>query len=170
MSKEIAKECQVCEYKSICYTWLEFAGMITTDGGKVMPHMCDEIKEDPEKAKMRLNVKIDLYRSMMKSARNLHEAYNEPVEMSMASNSEGYGQVIAESKIMEYGSKNANNTSYSFPPMHIVGKSKIINGSRFIIGGKLARTELRADQHFNWFQKLMWKLCFGVKVEDFNEE
>lgn len=37
------------------------------------------------------------------------------------------------------------------------------------IGDKY-RTSLPVDQHFNWFQKLMWKLCFGVKVEDYNEE
>lgn len=38
------------------------------------------------------------------------------------------------------------------------------------IGDKHYRTSLPADQHFNWFQKLMWKLCFGVKVEDYNEK
>lgn len=38
------------------------------------------------------------------------------------------------------------------------------------IGDKHYRTSLPADQHFNWFQKLMWKWCFGVKVEDYSEE
>lgn len=38
------------------------------------------------------------------------------------------------------------------------------------IGGKCYKTSLPVDQHFNWFQKLMWKLCFGIKVEDYNEE
>lgn len=38
------------------------------------------------------------------------------------------------------------------------------------IGGKYYRTSLPADQRFNWFQKLMWKWCFGIKVEDCNEE
>ena len=38
------------------------------------------------------------------------------------------------------------------------------------IGDEYYKTMLYADQHFNWFQKLMWKLCFGVKVEDYNEE
>lgn len=37
------------------------------------------------------------------------------------------------------------------------------------IGDEYYKTVLHADQHFNWFQKLMWKLCFGVKVEDYNE-
>jgi hypothetical protein len=46
---------------------------------------------------------------------------------------------------------------------------KIINGSRFTIGENRATT-FPVDQHFNWFQKLMWKWCFGVKVEDYSEE
>ena len=37
------------------------------------------------------------------------------------------------------------------------------------IGDKHYRTSLPADQHFNWFQKLMWKVCFGIKVEDYSE-
>lgn len=38
------------------------------------------------------------------------------------------------------------------------------------IGDKHYRTSLPVDQHFNCLQKLMWKLCFGVKIEDYNEE
>lgn len=38
------------------------------------------------------------------------------------------------------------------------------------IGDKHYRTSLPSYQHFNWFQKLMWKWCFGVKVEDYSEE
>lgn len=38
------------------------------------------------------------------------------------------------------------------------------------IGSKPYRTILPVDQHFNWFQKLMWKWCFGIKVEDYSEE
>lgn len=34
------------------------------------------------------------------------------------------------------------------------------------IGSKSHKTTLAIDQHFNWFQKLMWKWCFGVKIED----
>ena len=37
------------------------------------------------------------------------------------------------------------------------------------IGDKYYKTSLPVDQHFNWFQKLMWKWCFGVKVEDYME-
>ena len=51
-----------------------------------------------------------------------------------------------------------------------LSKSKIQNGSKFIVGGKLSQVQLTLDQHFNWFQKLMWKWCFGVKVEDYSEE
>ena len=49
-------------------------------------------------------------------------------------------------------------------------KRKIINGSMFFIGGELSKVQLTLDQHFNWFQKLMWKLCFGVRVENYYEE
>lgn len=48
--------------------------------------------------------------------------------------------------------------------------SKIKNGSKFIVGGELSQVQLTLHQHFNWFQKLIWKLCFGVKIEDYNEE
>ena len=47
--------------------------------------------------------------------------------------------------------------------------NKIKNGSRFSIG-EHRQTLFPVDQHFNWFQTLMWKLCFGVKVEDYDEE
>lgn len=48
--------------------------------------------------------------------------------------------------------------------------SKIKNGSKFIVGGKLSQLQLTLHQHFNRFQKLMWKWCFGEKVEDYSEE
>lgn len=38
------------------------------------------------------------------------------------------------------------------------------------IGDEHYKTMIHADQHFNWFQKLMWKLCFGVNIEDCNKE
>ena len=47
--------------------------------------------------------------------------------------------------------------------------NKIKNGSRFSIG-EYRQTSFPVDQHFNWFQKLMWKWLFGVKVEDYSEE
>jgi hypothetical protein len=48
---------------------------------------------------------------------------------------------------------------------------KIVNGSKMKIGGKYRfYTEWKVEQHFNWFQKLMWKWCFGIIVEDYSEE
>lgn len=49
-------------------------------------------------------------------------------------------------------------------------KRKITNGSMLFVGGELSKIQLTLDQHFNLFQKLMWKWCFGVKVEDYSEE
>ena len=50
-------------------------------------------------------------------------------------------------------------------------KPKIINGSKLTIGKGLQCVSVyNVDQHFNWFQKLMWKWAFGIKVEDFSEE
>lgn len=48
-------------------------------------------------------------------------------------------------------------------------KTKIINGSTLSIGNNVKETQITVDQHFNWFQKLMWKLCFGVKVDNYEE-
>lgn len=50
-------------------------------------------------------------------------------------------------------------------------KPKIINGSKLTIGSELQSVTIyNIDQHFNWFQKLMWKWCFGIKVDDYSEE
>ena len=57
-------------------------------------------------------------------------------------------------------------------------KLKISNSSLFTpkpksvvyIGNENYKTILPVDQHFNWFQKLMWKWCFGVEVKDYSEE
>ena len=38
-----------------------------------------------------------------------------------------------------------------------------------ILEDKHYRTSLPVDQPFNWFQKMMWKWCFGVKVENYRE-
>ena len=52
----------------------------------------------------------------------------------------------------------------------IGSKPKIINGSKLTIGKELQCVSIyNVDQHFNWFQKLMWKWAFGIKVEDFSE-
>lgn len=48
---------------------------------------------------------------------------------------------------------------------------KIKNGSKLTIGkDNHALTFINVDQHFNWFQKKMWKLLLGIKVEDYSEE
>ena len=53
----------------------------------------------------------------------------------------------------------------------IASRPKIINGSKLTIGKGLQCVSVyNVDQHFNWFQKLMWKWAFGIKVEDFSEE
>ena len=38
------------------------------------------------------------------------------------------------------------------------------------VGSEHYKTSIPIDQHFNWFQKLMWKWCFGIKVEDYSKE
>ena len=45
----------------------------------------------------------------------------------------------------------------------------IKNGSILYIG-KNFKITFKTDQHFNWFQKLMWQWCFSIRVEDYNEE
>lgn len=64
---------------------------------------------------------------------------------------------------MEFNTKQLekNNITIAAPPNP---------KSTLRIGDIYYRTSLPVDQHFNWFQKLMWKLCFGVKVEDYSEE
>lgn len=49
-------------------------------------------------------------------------------------------------------------------------RKPIKNGSKFILGGECSQITTIIHQHFNWFQKLMWKWCFGFTVEDYNEE
>lgn len=45
------------------------------------------------------------------------------------------------------------------------------NGSKLTIGkGEFTLTVMNVDQHFNWFQKKMWKFLLGIKVEDYSEE
>lgn len=48
---------------------------------------------------------------------------------------------------------------------------KIKNGSKLSIGkNERTLTIMNVDQHFNWFQKKMWKFLLGIKVEDYSEE
>ena len=47
---------------------------------------------------------------------------------------------------------------------------KIKNGARIRIGSDFSSFNIVVDHHFNWFQKLMIKWCFGFEVEDYDEE
>lgn len=38
------------------------------------------------------------------------------------------------------------------------------------IGDKHHKVSLSVDQKFNWFQRLMWRLFFGVKIDDLEED
>lgn len=60
--------------------------------------------------------------------------------------------------------------TYHNSEVSTIAYHKIENGSKFTFCGKLRTIEMIIDQHFNWFQKLMWKWCFGIKVEDYNEK
>ena len=48
--------------------------------------------------------------------------------------------------------------------------NKITNGSKIEIGSDKRKCTLIVDQHFNWFQKLMMKWCFGFAVTDYSED
>ena len=47
---------------------------------------------------------------------------------------------------------------------------QIKNGAKISIGAGLSLIHFIVDHHFNWFQKIMIKWCFGFKVEDYDEE
>lgn len=64
---------------------------------------------------------------------------------------------------------NLDESEYKEDTMLLISKPEIVNGSLLSIGETHAKTILKVDQHFNWFQKLMWKWCFGVEVEDYSE-
>lgn len=38
------------------------------------------------------------------------------------------------------------------------------------IGSEYCKVLLHVGQKFNWFQKLMWRLFFGVKIDDLEED
>ena len=37
------------------------------------------------------------------------------------------------------------------------------------VGDEHCKITVSIDQHFNWFQKLMWKWCFGVEIKDYKD-
>lgn len=58
-----SKECQECEHKNLCYGFLEYAGLIIgKKGNKIMPHICDEVRKDPESWYKQLQRDLDKYR------------------------------------------------------------------------------------------------------------
>ena len=42
------QECVDCKFRSLCFTLLEDAGLITRNGERVMNHICKDIKKDPQ--------------------------------------------------------------------------------------------------------------------------
>ena len=70
MSKGIHEECKTCEHKSLCYSWLEYAGLITYPGQRVMPHMCNDIKTQPEEYQKRINENIQKWKAQMQKYNN----------------------------------------------------------------------------------------------------
>lgn len=77
---------------------------------------------------------------------------------------EEFGVEVVSSEDTKYSSFESLYEGTIFIP-------KIINGSKMKIGGKdHFYTEWKVEQHFNWFQKLFWKWCFGIIVEDYSEE
>lgn len=48
--------------------------------------------------------------------------------------------------------------------------NKIVNGSKIDIGSDKRMWTIIVDKHFNWFQKLMMKWCFGFVVTDYSED
>ena len=47
---------------------------------------------------------------------------------------------------------------------HVKYKSKIIIGD-----DDCYQVTVHVAKHFNWFQKRMIKLCFGFRIEDYND-
>lgn len=67
---------------------------------------------------------------------------------------------------MEFDAKELKGVTIKGSTISVPAKPKSI----LWIGDKYYITSLPSDKHFNWFQKLMWKLCFGVNVKDYSEE
>ncbi len=65
MSADIHEECKTCPHKSLCYQWLEFAGEITYPGKKVRAHLCDDIKDNPEKWQNILDENIQKWKAQI---------------------------------------------------------------------------------------------------------
>ena len=42
------EECVSCKYRSLCFTLLEDAGLITHNAERIMNHICEDVKKDPQ--------------------------------------------------------------------------------------------------------------------------
>lgn len=47
---------------------------------------------------------------------------------------------------------------------------KIKNGTLLKLGSNKYTLTIKVDKHLNWFQKKMFKVCFGFTVTDYTEE
>ena len=63
-----------------------------------------------------------------------------------------------------------NSTCSDYEPEVLYGFTLPIKAGSILYIGKDFKTTFKVDQRFNWFQRLMWRLCFGVKVESYSEE
>lgn len=48
--------------------------------------------------------------------------------------------------------------------------SKIKNGTLLKLGSNKYVLTIKVDKHLNWFQKRMYKICFGIIATDYTEE
>ena len=72
-------------------------------------------------------------------------------------------------KLLELDEDFVSSATVKDDSVYMNSLNKIESGSILSVGEHY-RTTLPVYQHFNWLQKLMWKWCFGVKVEDYNKE
>ena len=42
------EECVNCKYRSLCFTLLDDAGLITYTAERIMNHICEDVKKDPQ--------------------------------------------------------------------------------------------------------------------------
>ena len=47
---------------------------------------------------------------------------------------------------------------------------KIKNGTLLKLGSDKYSLTIKVDKHLNWFQKKMYKICFGFTATDYTEE
>ena len=49
-----AEECVKCEYRHLCFYLLEYAGMITYEGRRIMNHICEDVILHPDEYKEKI--------------------------------------------------------------------------------------------------------------------